>query len=100
MPIYNISLVNKKMKRLMSSVLLAGLLLFSHSVGLAEGETVEYSGEAIEIPDYFGVLGYYPVVVEVPDDSCKKRIRDIVVPSTGECPSTPVVTYVKLPTGA
>ena len=84
----------------MSSILLAGLLLFSHSIELVEGETIEYQGETIEFPDYFVVPGYYPVIIELPDDNCKRRIRDITVTSTRDCPSTTVVTYVRLPAGA
>ncbi len=84
------------MMKKLGSVVLVGLLLLNTPIELVEGKTVEYQERTVEFPVNYGGYDHYPIEIEVPNDSCKKRFKDIVI-KTEECPTTSVITYVRLP---
>ena len=84
------------MMRKLGSVVLVGLLLLTYPVDLGEGKTVEHQERTVEFLVNYGGYDHYPIEIEVPNDNCKKRFRDIVI-KTEECPTTSVITYVRLP---
>ncbi len=84
------------MMRNVGFVILAGLLLLNTPIELVEGKTVEYQERTVGFPVNYGGYDHYPIEIEVSNGNCEKRFRDIVI-KTEECPTTSVITYVRLP---
>lgn len=87
-----------EMMKKLGSVVLVGLMLLTYSVDLGEGKIVEPQDWTVETPDYSKAYGYYPIIIEVPDDNCEKRVKDVII--SRNCPSIYIVTYVRAPAAA